>query len=201
MGVSVKRDLLKAYRFFGYCPQRNPLLGDLTCEEWLEMVSMMRGIPRNRIKWLSDSLAEELCFTDQMHKKVEYLSGGNKRKLTTALSFIGSPVVVYMDEPTSGMDPAGKRCVWNMVLRYRELGNSILLSSHSMDECEALCNRMIIMYNGKMEAIASSYQLKKKYSKTGSLVIQLKREFGGDQENLAEMKRVLGERLKGFEVK
>lgn len=200
-GISIRRDLLKTYKFFGYCPQHEAVLDDLTAEDWLEIICLIRGVPLGHIKTMAMQLAQGLGFQMHLKKKVSNISGGHKRKLSVALALIGEPAVVYMDEPTSGMDPTAKRCVWNALSSYRELGNSIVLSSHSMDECQALCTRMIILLEGKMMAIATSYQLKQKYSKTGHLVILMTKEYAGDVGNLNRLKSVLTMTLTDFEVK
>ncbi|CAG7663857.1 unnamed protein product, partial [Allacma fusca] len=78
-------------------------------------------------------------------KKVGAYSGGNKRKLSTAVAMLGNPSVVFFDEPTTGLDPVARRHVWNAVNHLRESGTSVVITSHSMEECEALCSRLGIM--------------------------------------------------------
>lgn len=200
-GISIKTNLMKTHKFFGYCPQFEALLRDLTASEWMDIVCLIRGIPMNEVRRAKRSLATELGFAKHLEKKLKEMSSGNKRKLSAALALIAYPALVYMDEPTTGMDPTAKRCVWNKVNQLRQQGHSILLTSHSMDECEALCTRLIIMADGKMEAIATSYQLKQRYSKTGQLIIQLEREFANDVGNIAVLERTLVAKLDGFVVK
>lgn len=197
-GISIRGDLLKTYTHFGYCPQFDALLGELTGAEWLELIGLIRGIPKNELKDLSESLALELGFEKHMKKRVSRMSGGNKRKLSTAVALIGNPMVIYMDEPTTGMDPSAKRNVWGVVSNRRGQGQSIVLTSHSMEECEALCTRLIILVDGAMEAVATIYRLKQKYTKTGHLVVQLKRNRRSSvtvQENLTELKQILQAKL------
>lgn len=108
------------------------MLEHLTGFQWLEIVSLIRGVPAMQIKDLSLSLAQDLGFEKHARKRVSAMSGGNKRKVSTALALIGNPSVVYMDEPTTGMDPGAKRCVWNVVSKYRDQGHAIVLTSLSM---------------------------------------------------------------------
>lgn len=205
-GISVRTNLLKTYTHFGYCPQFDAVLEELTGREWLEIVALVRGVPSDQVRALSDSLALELGFEKHVHKTASRMSGGNKRKLSTAVALIGDPMVIYMDEPTTGMDPSAKRRVWNVVTDRRYQGQSIVLTSHSMEECEALCTRVMILLDGGMQAVATIYRLKQKYSKTGHLVVQLSRRSsssggGRVQENVGALKQVLESKLMDMTLK
>jgi len=105
---------------------------------------------------------------------VSEYSGGNKRKLCTAISLIGNPPMVFLDEPTTGMDPLAKRHVWNAIIKARQMGTSIVLTSHSMEECEALCTRLAIMVDGRLKCIGSSQRLKSKYGQGVTLLVKAK---------------------------
>ncbi|KAG7263275.1 hypothetical protein CRUP_000329, partial [Coryphaenoides rupestris] len=87
-------------------------------------------------------------------------SGGNKRKLSTAMALIGCPPVIFLDEPTTGMDPKARRFLWDCILSIIRDGRSVVLTSHSMEECEALCTRMAIMVNGRFKCLGSIQHLK-----------------------------------------
>lgn len=200
-GISIRKDLLKCYKKFGYCPQHDAILSSLTGLEWLTIICRIRGIRFEDTDSVLIPLLHELGFSEHANKGMDKLSGGNKRKLSTALALIGDPAVVYLDEPSTGMDPGSKRRAWNVVSKYRERGNSMVLSSHSMDECEALCTRLIIIVDGKMDSIATSYQLKQRYSKTGHMFIQMERNYAQNAELLAKIKRKLAENVKGFAIK
>ncbi|XP_055711669.1 phospholipid-transporting ATPase ABCA3 isoform X3 [Phlebotomus papatasi] len=176
-GISIKSDMKSVHQIIGYCPQFDALLDDLTGRETMQIFCLLRGIPNHQIHGLSVHLARELNFMQHIDKKVKEYSGGNKRKLSTAVSLIGNPSVVYLDEPTTGMDPGAKRHLWNIVCKQRDSGKSIILTSHSMEECEALCSRLAIMVNGEFKCLGSTQHLKNKFSKGYILVIQLKRDF------------------------
>lgn len=94
---------------------------------------------------------------------------------------IGNLSVVLLDEPTSGMDPATKRNLWNVITRLREAGKSIVLTSHSMEECEALCTRMTVLVNGKCKCLGSSQHLKNKFCKGFELKIKVKIDDGNNK--------------------
>uniref|UniRef100_A0A8W7Q2W6 ABC transporter domain-containing protein n=1 Tax=Anopheles coluzzii TaxID=1518534 RepID=A0A8W7Q2W6_ANOCL len=161
-GHSLKSELKKVHQHIGYCPQFDALIEDLTGRETLKLFSLLRGVARLNIPTVSMYLAREFGFEKHLDKQVKAYSGGNKRKLSTALAMLGNPSVVYLDEPTSGMDPGAKRNLWNGVCRVRDSGKTIVLTSHSMEECEALCTRLAIMVNGEFKCIGSTQHLKNK---------------------------------------
>lgn len=90
------------------------------------------------------------------------LSRGTKRKLCLAIAMIGSPQIVLLDEPTSGMDPMSRRCLWHNIQNAVRDRRSVLLTSHSMEECDILCSRLAIMVNGRFKCIGSPQYLKHK---------------------------------------
>lgn len=182
-GISIKDQLLRTYNQFGYCPQFDAVLGELTGLEWLQIICLIRGISPNEVKAVSRSLAHELGLEKHVQKRISKMSGGTKRKLSTAVAMIGDHRVLFLDEPTTGMDPSAKRNMWGSVTKRRHQGHSIVLTSHSMEECEALCTRLIILVGGRMKAIASSYQLKQKYTQTGFLMVQMRENETEEVQN------------------
>lgn len=101
-GYSMKNQMHKVHQLIGYCPQFDALLMDLTGRETLRIFSLLRGIPRDEITDINNKLARELGFEKHLDKKVDAFSGGNKRKLSTALALIGDPSLIFLDEPTTG---------------------------------------------------------------------------------------------------
>ena len=199
-GVSLKEDMKQIYKDIGYCPQFDALFDDLTGRETLKIFFMIRGIETHKINQLSMKLARDFNFIDHIDKNIDEYSGGNKRKLSTALALIGSPSVVYLDEPTTGMDPGAKRRLWSVISRYRASGKSIVLTSHSMEECEALCTRLAIMVNGEFKCLGSSQHLKNKFSKGYLLTIQMRsRNFDNSQRMV--ILRFVSTKFPGSELK
>ncbi|KAE8736684.1 ABC-transporter, subfamily A member 03 [Frankliniella occidentalis] len=162
-GRSVRADMDSVRRMTGYCPQFDALVPLLTVREHLDLYSSLRGTP-DRHRPLAVRRAIQL-FDLGAHKdkNAKDLSGGNKRKLSAAIALVGEPSLLYMDEPTTSMDPVARRFVWQRVRRVVASGRSVLLTSHSMEECEALCARLTIMVNGKLTCIGSPHHLKHKY--------------------------------------
>ncbi|XP_032295539.1 phospholipid-transporting ATPase ABCA3 isoform X3 [Drosophila virilis] len=174
-GLNLKTDMTKVYDKIGYCPQFDALLDNLTGRENLKIFCLLRGVRPANIKSISEDLGKTFGFTKHMNKKTKNYSGGNKRKLSAAIAVIGSPAIIYMDEPTTGMDPAARRHLWNIVCRLRDGGKSIVLTSHSMEECEALCTRLAVMVNGELKCIGSTQHLKNKFSKGRVLKLKVRR--------------------------
>ncbi|GBP54701.1 ATP-binding cassette sub-family A member 3 [Eumeta japonica] len=113
------------------------------------------------------------CIKSLLTSCVHQYSGGNKRKLSTAIALLGSTRLVFLDEPTTGVDPAAKRQVWRAVRRTTRAGRGVVLTSHSMEECEALCSRLTIMVNGRFHCLGTPQHLKNKFSQGFTLTIKL----------------------------
>ncbi|XP_060519226.1 phospholipid-transporting ATPase ABCA3 isoform X2 [Cylas formicarius] len=172
---SVKNDIENVQKRVGYCPQFDALLDDLTARETLKIFGLLRGLRSDECNFVAEHLAREFDFFRHLDKKVKELSGGNKRKLSTSLALIGNPPVLYFDEPTTGMDPATKRYLWNALCKVRDSGKCIVLTSHSMEECEALCTRLAIMVNGNFKCLGSTQHLKSKFAEGYTITIKIKK--------------------------
>uniref|UniRef100_A0A2K6CSK9 ATP-binding cassette sub-family A member 2 n=1 Tax=Macaca nemestrina TaxID=9545 RepID=A0A2K6CSK9_MACNE len=159
-GHSVLKELLQVQQSLGYCPQCDALFDELTAREHLQLYTRLRGISwkdeARVVKWA----LEKLELTKYADKPAGTYSGGNKRKLSTAIALIGYPAFIFLDEPTTGMDPKARRFLWNLILDLIKTGRSVVLTSHSMEECEALCTRLAIMVNGRLRCLGSIQHLK-----------------------------------------
>uniref|UniRef100_A0A8C5SUK7 ATP binding cassette subfamily A member 1 n=1 Tax=Laticauda laticaudata TaxID=8630 RepID=A0A8C5SUK7_LATLA len=145
------------YENMGYCPQFDAIQELMTGREHLEFFALLRGVPEKEVgEWA----VRKLGLVKYAEKYAGTYSGGNKRKLSTAMALIGGPPVVFLDEPTTGMDPKARRFLWNCALSIIKEGRSVVLTSHSMEECEALCTRMAIMVNGRFRCLGSVQHLK-----------------------------------------
>lgn len=161
--IDLNRDIRRAQQQMGYCPQFDGLIDLLTGEETLHMFARLRGIKGSLISQIVNSLIRLMNLKQHEKKPVYAYSGGNKRKLSAAVALIGDPSILLLDEPTTGMDPKARRHFWNTIALFRDHGKSIILTSHSMEECEALCTRLSIMVNGKFKCLGSIQHLKSKF--------------------------------------
>uniref|UniRef100_A0A0X3Q4R1 ABC transporter domain-containing protein n=1 Tax=Schistocephalus solidus TaxID=70667 RepID=A0A0X3Q4R1_SCHSO len=162
-GCNLETDAHRAHAQLGYCPQFDALHPHLTGYETLQFYARIRGFPENNIKPVVDGLIDRMSLRPHANKKASAYSGGNRRKLSTAVAILGNPRVLLLDEPTSGMDPGAKRYLWDVLKSLLRDNCSIVLTSHSMEECEALCNRVGIMVAGQFHCFGTVPRLKERF--------------------------------------
>jgi len=117
------------------------------------MYARLRGVPETSIEDMVENLLLLVGIESYGDKRVDGYSGGTKRKLSVAVALTGFPPMLVMDEPSCGLDPGSRRQLWNVISGAQKAGAAVLLTSHSMEETAALCNRLAIMVNGKMRCI------------------------------------------------
>ncbi|XP_051806589.1 ATP-binding cassette sub-family A member 2 [Acanthochromis polyacanthus] len=173
-GNNILKDLLRVQQSIGYCPQFDALFDDLTAREHLELYTRLRGIPWKDQDRVVQWALEKLELSKYADKPAGTYSGGNKRKLSTAIALIGYPSLIFLDEPTTGMDPKARRFLWNLILDIIKTGRSVVLTSHSMEECEALCTRLGIMVNGRFKCLGSIQHLKNRFGDGYMITVRTK---------------------------
>ncbi|XP_066148940.1 phospholipid-transporting ATPase ABCA3-like isoform X2 [Euwallacea fornicatus] len=142
----------------GYCPQNDALNYSLTGRDILKTMAMLRGIRDDRIV---DNFLDVFGLKEFADIPCEQYSGGNKRKLSFAVAVIGFPDFILLDEPTNGVDPLSRRRFWTLIKEIKKLKqNSFILTSHSMAECEAVCNDLKIMKQGTIKKEGTISKLK-----------------------------------------
>mmetsp|Transcript_26423 Transcript_26423/g.39214 ORF Transcript_26423/g.39214 Transcript_26423/m.39214 type:complete len:1955 (+) Transcript_26423:136-6000(+) len=164
-GYDIKLDQSNIRRKIGYCPQFDALLELLTVREHLELYGRIKGMEGDRLQEVVRGKLEQMNLTDFEHKAAGSLSGGNKRKLSVAIAMIGEPSIIFLDEPSTGMDPMARRFMWQVISRIstQDALCSIILTTHSMEEAEALCTRIGIMVNGGLRCLGSGQHLKQRF--------------------------------------
>lgn len=172
-GMSVRREIGKIQQEIGYCPQFDATLDDLTGRETLRFYARLRGVREELIDEEIKELGRLLYFDMHLDKLTGKYSGGNKRKLSTAIALLGNPSISFLDEPTTGVDPVARRCLWEAIGTKLKEGCSVVLTSHSMEECEALCNQLIIMVNGQICCIGTPLHLKNKFGNGYTVLIKV----------------------------
>ncbi|OQR74222.1 ATP-binding cassette sub-family A member 1-like [Tropilaelaps mercedesae] len=159
----------------GFCPQYDAILDTMSGREMLELFCSLRGVPYGQWFAVIESIVALVDLENDVDKATVTYSGGNKRKLSVALAMVGNPPVVFLDEPTAGIDPDARRKIWTTLSKsQRDLGTSLVLTSHSMDECESLCGRIAIMVNGTFKCLGSTQHLKAKFGQGFTVLIKLK---------------------------
>ena len=148
----------------GVVPQRDTLDEELTVRENLLVYGRYFGLPRATVSERASELLEFAQLADRADSKVEPLSGGMKRRLTIARALINEPEILLLDEPTTGLDPQARHVLWDRLFRLKRSGVTLVLTTHYMDEAEQLCDRLVVMDNGRVVAEGSPRQLIEKYS-------------------------------------
>ncbi|KAG9477530.1 hypothetical protein GDO78_002762, partial [Eleutherodactylus coqui] len=159
---------------FGYCPQEDALDELMTGEEHLYYYARIHGIPEKNIKYVANKLLEKLQLVQYKDRIAASYSCGTRRKLSTALALIGKPSILLLDEPSSGMDPKTKRHLWKIISEEIREKCAVILTSHSMEECEALCTRLAIMVRGKFQCIGSLQHIKSRFGSGFTVKMHLK---------------------------
>ncbi|XP_044943937.1 phospholipid-transporting ATPase ABCA7 isoform X11 [Mustela putorius furo] len=172
-GHSVAREPASAHRHMGYCPQSDAIFELLTGRQHLELFARLRGVPETQVAQTASLGLERLGLLQSADQPAGTYSGGNKRKLATAVALVGDPAVVFLDEPTTGMDPSSRRFLWNSLLAVVREGRSVVLTSHSMEECEALCTRLAVLVNGRFRCLGSTQHLKNRFGAGHTLTLRV----------------------------
>jgi len=159
----------------GYCPQFDSIIEVMTGREMLTLFARIRGLRTKDgvIKNEIEKLAGFVDLTDYLDRPCGKYSGGNKRKLNVALALIGRPKIMLLDEPTTGVDPAARRKIWETINNIRKSGTSVILTSHSMEECEALCDRLAIMVQGNFQCLGGPQHIKTKFGQGFQIIVKL----------------------------
>lgn len=176
MNYSVVHDINKVRALLGYCPQFDALDPLLTPYEHLVLYARIRNVPSDILPKRVDACLQRMGLGYYSNKLAKTLSGGNRRKLSTAIALIGNPPLIYLDEPTSGMDPKARRFLWSCIQEIVKEGGCVILTSHSMEECQALCTRLTVMVSGTFKCLGSSQHLKMKYGSGYRIIIRCKDE-------------------------
>lgn len=180
-GLDIRTDMDKIYTSMGVCPQHDLLWETLTGREHLLFYGRLKNLKGAA---LTQAVEESLRSVNLFHggvadKQAGKYSGGMKRRLSVAISLIGDPKVVYMDEPSTGLDPASRNNLWNVVKRAKR-DRAIILTTHSMEEAEHLCDRLGIFVDGSLQCIGNPKELKARYG--GSYVFTMTTSVNHEEE-------------------
>jgi lipooligosaccharide transport system ATP-binding protein len=148
----------------GVVPQLDTLDTELLVDENLFTYARYFGIARDVAHQRAEQLLDFVQLKDRAHDRVEFLSGGMRRRLTIARALVNEPELLLLDEPTTGLDPQARHLVWDRLYRLKQQGVTIVLTTHYMDEAEQLCDRLVVMDKAKIVAFGSPRSLIDQYS-------------------------------------
>jgi ABC-2 type transport system ATP-binding protein len=186
-GVNVTTDPSGVRRRIGVVPQRPNPDRSLSVIENLVFHATYFGISRADAARRSEQLLERLGIADKMHAKVDQLSGGQQQRLMIARALTHDPRVVFLDEPTVGLDPQARLSLWEILRELHGQGKTIVMSTHYMEEADQLCDRLAIIDEGKLLALDTPAALKAKAP--GDTLVEV--TFDGDASIAAEAARVM----------
>ncbi|XP_078149465.1 ABC transporter A family member 7-like [Carex rostrata] len=180
-GMDMRTDMDGIHTNMGVCPQHDLLWETLTGREHLLFYGRLKNLKGDALmKAVQESLKDVNLFYGGIgDKQVRSYSGGMKRRLSVAISLIGNPMVVYMDELSTGLDPASRNNLWNVVKRAKK-DRAIILTTHSMEEAEVLCDRLGIFVDGSFQCLGNPKELKGRYG--GSYVFTITTSAEQEQE-------------------
>jgi lipooligosaccharide transport system ATP-binding protein len=176
----------------GVVPQQDNLDTELTVTENLFIYGRYFGLSKKFIRTKIEELLEFAQLEEKRDVKVDALSGGMKRRLTIARALVSEPDILMLDEPTTGLDPQARHILWDRLFRLKELGVTLVITTHFMDEAEQLCDRLVVMDKGKIMAEGSPLELIKAYSTKEVLEVR----FGSDRnKEIAPTLRAMCDRI------
>jgi len=175
----------------GVVPQLDTLDVELSVQENLWLYGRFFDLPRAEAKRRAAELLEFAQLTDRAGSVVEHLSGGMKRRLSIARSLINNPELLLLDEPTTGLDPQARHVLWDRLYRLKQQGVTQVLTTHYMDEAEQLCDRLVVMDQGRIVAEGSPRSLIDQYATREVLELRFP---AGTNDTMAPQLAGIGER-------
>ncbi|KAN0045013.1 hypothetical protein ACTA71_006540 [Dictyostelium dimigraforme] len=173
-------DLIKnrndALTSIGYCFQFDALIGLLSAREQLELYCRIKGVDESQIKQTVNSFIQIMDLESISNSNTCGYSGGNKRKVSLSIACIGSPSILLLDEISCGVDACVKRFMWNVLMELKR-NKAIILTTHSIAECQAVCDKLTIMKDGKLKALGSNQHVKDKFGSGYSIEVKFKKEY------------------------
>ncbi len=168
-GIDVTQDSVETKAKIGYMPESAPLYSDMIVADYLEYVAQMQGQdPKEKVPYLA-----QVCgLKEVMHKNIADLSRGNKQRVGLAHALMGDPEILILDEPTSGLDPNQVSEVRELIRKIGET-RTVIISTHILSEVEMLCNRVIIISDGKKVADSSTQSLREHFNSNSQVVLEL----------------------------
>lgn len=172
-GFDVARDPISVKQKIGYVPEGAPLYDDMTPKLFLEFIAGVRGISGDQVKSRIDEVVEKVRLGDMLHRPIETLSKGYKRRVALAQAMLHDPEVLILDEPTDGLDPNQKDQVRNLINEMAK-DKAIVISTHILEEVEAVCTRAVIISSGKLVFDGTPEDMERKSTRYNAVSIRLK---------------------------
>eukprot|EP01094_Clydonella_sp_ATCC50884_P004693 TRINITY_DN13724_c0_g1_i1.p1 TRINITY_DN13724_c0_g1~~TRINITY_DN13724_c0_g1_i1.p1 ORF type:complete len:845 (+),score=259.83 TRINITY_DN13724_c0_g1_i1:97-2631(+) len=170
-GFDIAQNMDAIHEITSICPQFDVMWDTLTCRELLTFYARLKGVPLSEEREHVDDILYKVGLDQYSSRMARALSGGMRRRLSIGTALLGDPEIIFLDEPTTGLDPETRKHIWDCLLEVKRKNRSIVLTTHSMEEADVLSDRIGIMTKGRLRAIGSSLHLKNKYGEGYSLRI------------------------------
>ncbi|KAF2074956.1 hypothetical protein CYY_003741 [Polysphondylium violaceum] len=161
-GYDIVNNIHMVHSSLGVCNQEDVLWSEMSGREHLQFFGRMKNLKGDLLSVIVDKALAEVMLTDSQHKAVREYSGGMKRRLSLAISLIGSPSIILLDEPTTGVDPFSRRIVWDVINSYKNRC-AIILTTHNMEEAQITCDKVCIINKGSLKTVGRTQDLKARY--------------------------------------
>ena len=171
-GIDLKSNPLKAKEYIGYLPEGAPSYSDMLVSDFLSFIGKMRGLSNKKLSSRLEEMADQINLKEMWDRPVETLSKGFKRRVGIAQALIHDPDILILDEPTDGLDPNQKHEMRNLIKKISK-NKAIVISTHILEEVEAVCSRAIIIANGKLLANDTPQNLENKFLNKHTLSIKI----------------------------
>jgi ABC-2 type transport system ATP-binding protein len=162
-GFDIGKDMPKIKERIGVCPQEAAVFEFLSGVENIELIGKLYGMEKIALKTRVDKLVSDADFADAAKRKAKGYSGGMMRQLNLLMAIVSDPEIIFLDEPTVGMDARARRRTWEYIGEFKEQGKTVILTTHYIEEAEALSDRVGIIDYGKLVAIGSPKELMDKH--------------------------------------
>ena len=187
MGYNVRRNARQVRQVLGAVPQETALYEELTAWSNMDFHADLFGLPRKEKKERITKLLELVQLLDRKDSRVSTFSGGMKRRLALGRALLHDPQLIYLDEPTLGVDVQARRVIWDYIVSLREQGKTILITTNYLEEAQVLCDRLAIIDRGKLIAVDTPQHLKYLY---GGSIVEL--ETAEPSRSIAEIRALPG---------
>ncbi len=188
LGHDVQEEKMAVRAVIGVAPQEHAVYDTLTARENIEFIAAMHGIPAAEARARADEILAKLGLADR-HDRVKNFSGGMKRRLDLAMATVMDPEVLFLDEPTAGLDPQARHVVWDYIRELKARGKAILLTTHDMAEAELLSDRVVIIDHGKILDQGTPLELKERHGEGNVAELRCKdaRDVDGLREKVSKL--------------
>jgi ABC-2 type transport system ATP-binding protein len=188
-GHSVSKEAMAVRRLIGVVPQDLAIYDDLTARENLSFWGQMYGLSGKALKARIDEVLEQIGLSDKANKRIKTYSGGMKRRVNIGVGLLHKPRLLFMDEPTVGIDPQSRRAILDSVKDLNKQGMTVLYTTHYMEEAHEISNRVGIIDHGELIALGTQAELTRRVGENDTLILHVGE--GEDAEALAAVVRTL----------